>query len=252
MIITKFDKSKDAIIEPHMIAPKINGFPKIAVTCFSKKIVDKIVNTIGAEEISYLGSGNGPISVYKVKYNNTELAMYLSPIGAPASSMALEDMISMGIEKIVAIGSCGVLDVNIGESQIIIPTSAVRDEGTSYHYIEASDEIELNTECVESIENTIKDKGYTYMLGKTWTTDAPYRETRDKAAKRKDMGCVCVEMECSALASVAKFRDIKFATFFYAADNLGGTEWEPGGLINYDLSHREKLMLLAFECVINL
>ena len=68
--------------------------------------------------------------------------------------------------------------------------------------------------------------GYPYVQGTTWTTDAFYRETPGKIARRKEMGAICVEMECSAMAAVAQFREKELFQFLYAADNLDGEKWD--------------------------
>lgn len=121
---------------------------------------------------------------------------------------------------------------------------AVRDEGTSYHYAPASDEIEVNKTIskdgitVPSIKDTfialLEETGIRYTIGKVWTTDAMYRETREKMEARKKAGCVAVDMECSALAAVAQFRGKNVFSFFYAADNLDTDEWDSRSLGNYD------------------
>ena len=94
--------------------------------------------------------------------------------------------------------------------------------------------------------------GYPYIKGKTWTTDAIYRETESVIAERKKTGCICVEMECAAALAVTQFREIPFAQFLYSADNLDSPKWETRDLTEYGLSNAEKYMVLAFECAINL
>ena len=86
------------------------------------------------------------------------------------------------------------------------------------------------------------------MEGITWTTDACYRETRDKVNKRKEMGAVCVEMECAGMQALCDFRGTEFFQFFYAGDNLDHTSWEPRSLSGSTrLDEKSKIMLLAFE-----
>ncbi len=154
----------------------------------------------------------------------------------------------MGLEKLIMFGTCGVLKKEIEDLAIIIPTSAMRDEGTSYHYLEASDEIEVNTKYKEEFKEILKEHNYSYIEGKTWTTDAPYRGTRDKVFKRKENGCICVEMECASMSAVSNFREKEFFQFFYAADNLDNVKWDIRSLENdAKLSEKEKIALLAFE-----
>lgn len=171
-------------------------------------------------------SANGVSPIYKIIYEGEPVAIFKAWVGAPACVSVFEEVIAMGLNKLVLFGSCGVLNHEIADGHIIVPTSAVRDEGTNYHYLPASNEIELDGECIKIVEGVLKKLNYPYVIGKTWTTDGVYRETKVKVEKRKKQGCICVEMECSAMAAAAKFRNVKFAQFLYAADNLDSVNWQ--------------------------
>lgn len=93
------------------------------------------------------------------------------------------------MKKLILFGSCGVLDKNIKQTSIIIPDSAIRGEGTSFHYVPASDEISVNEKYGKLFEGFLKEIGINYTKGKVWTTDAFYRETKDKTERRKKTGC---------------------------------------------------------------
>lgn len=121
-------------------------------------------------------------------------------------------LIAYGVKQIISSGSCGGL-VDIPEDSFLIPQKALRDEGTSYHYLLAERYIETDKEIREIIERCFMKKGLKYQECITWTTDAFYRETKEKVKGRKEEGCTTVEMECSALAACAKFRNVKFSQF---------------------------------------
>lgn len=154
----------------------------------------------------------------------------------------------MGAEKFVLFGSCGVLNDEKVRDKIIIPTSAVRDEGTSYHYVAPSAEINANEASVQILENVLKNCGYPYIKGKTWTSDAIYRETIPIINERKQEGCIAVEMECAAMMAVSQYRKIPFVQFLYGADDLSSDKWDIRDLTLHGLTNAEKYMLLAFEC----
>ena len=145
-------------------------------------------------------------------------------------------------------GSCGVLDDDKVKDNIIVPVSAVRDEGTSYHYIASSPEIEADTHSVQALESVLKNCGFSYIKGKTWTSDAIYRETISAIRERRQEGCLVVEMECASMLAVAKYRHIPFIQFLYGADNLSSDTWEIRDLNLYGMNCAEKYMVLAFEC----
>ena len=174
--------------------------------------------------------------------------MFKSMVGEPLCVGQYEEIIAMGSKRLILLGNCGVLDKRIEDCGIIIPIKAVRDEGTSYHYAKPCDTIDVNHNYRDEFKKVLKEFGYPYVEGITWTTDACYRETRDKVNKRKEMGAVCVEMECAGMQALCDFRGTEFFQFFYAGDNLDHTSWEPRSLSgSARLDDKSKIMLLAFE-----
>jgi uridine phosphorylase len=155
-------------------------------------------------------------------------------------------VIAHGCRKFVACGGAGVLDRDIDAGHIIVPTSAVRDEGASYHYMPPSREVEASAEGVAAIERVLKERGRPYTVGKTWTTDAFYRETPDKVALRRSEGCITVEMEAAAFFAVARFRGVTFAQMLYGGDDVSGEEWDHREW-HTRRSVREDLLWLAAE-----
>ena len=248
MILDDFDETINSTFDPYEVEIVIDGFPKVGVTCFSKKLFDQLVQRFNCVEIAKNSNGNGKLPVYKFEYKGHSLALFMSRVGAPACIVQYEELFAMGLEKVVVFGTCGVLDSKIDDLAIIIPNAAIRDEGTSYHYMKASDEVKTNPKYVDEFIKLLDDHNYSYTIGKTWTTDAPYRETRNKVLKRKEQGCVCVDMECSAIFALAEFRNKEVFQFFYAADNLDSAKWDQRSLGNEDLlSDKEKIGLLAIE-----
>lgn len=227
---------------------KIEDFPEICVSTFSRKFFEKFIAMNGVEKITELHSVNVDTPVYKIIYKNKPIAFYQSMVGAPACVGYFEEIIAMGAKKFVLFGSCGVLDDAAVDGKIMIPVSAVRDEGTSYHYIAPSPEIEAEPRSVQILENVLKGCGYPYVKGKTWTTDGFYRETLPIVRERRSEGCLTVEMECASMLAVAKYRNIPFIQFLFGADSLSSDTWDMRDLETAGLSDTEKYMILAFEC----
>ena len=253
MVLEEYDNNWGSTFDPNEVVNVIPGFPKIGVTCFSQKLLEKLVERFNGVEIALSKNGNGRIPIYKINYEGIDLALFVSRVGAPTCVCQYEELFVMGLEKIVVFGTCGVLDNKIDELAIIIPSSAIRDEGTSYHYMKASREIKVNPKYQDEFTKLLREHNYTYVVGKTWTTDAPYRETKNKVLKRKDEGCICVDMECSAIAALAQFRHKEIFQFFYAADNLDSAKWDARSLGSEDrLSDKEKIGLLALEMALKM
>ncbi len=130
-------------------------------------------------------------------------------------------------------------------------SSAVRDEGTSYHYLPPGREVHAHAAGVAALKTILVRRGVPYFVGKTWTTDAPYRETPAKIAARKSEGCVAVEMEAASLMAVAQFRGVTLGQVLYSGDDLSGGEWDNRGW----QSHREvrrNLFWLAVEACLEM
>ena len=159
----------------------------------------------------------------------------------------------MRVEKIIVFGTCGVLDSSIENCAVIIPDAAVRDEGTSFHYAMSSDEIAVNQKYLEDFKVLLEELHCEYTVGKVWTTDGIYRETKEKVARRKAAGCICVDMECSANVAVSNFRGKELFQFFYAADNLDAEKWDKRGLGNHEnLLEKDKIAMLALEFAVRI
>ena len=251
-IFYNYDNDKNAFINPKDVIEKIPDFPEVCVTTFSEGIIKEIAADEKTRQIAVLYSANGELPVYEINYKGIRTAVYLSRVGAPACVAGMEEIIAMGAEKIVMFGSCGILDEKAGDGKIIIPVSAVRDEGTSYHYLPAGDEVYADEYTVQIFRNCLKEYKVPYTEGKTWTTDAIYRETPGLIKERKKQGCIAVEMECSAAMALAKFRNIPFVQFLYGADSLDGEQWEIRDLKDYGIRQSNKYMAIALECAVRL
>ncbi len=247
MLLTEFDPAK-AIIEPELVHQPMPDFPETVVSIFSHHLFHSIVSLLEGKKIAETKDVDGIWPVYEVTYKGRRFAMYKGRLGAPACVGSFEDVIPMGAKRIILLGNCGVLDGSIADCGIIIPTRAIRDEGTSYHYAPAADFIDVNRQYIPTFCQLLTELGYPYVKGTTWTTDGFYRETRAKVDARKKMGAICVEMECAAMQAMCDFRGVEFFQFLYAGDNLGGSNWDPRSLSGTArLEDKEKIALLAFE-----
>ena len=163
----------------------------------------------------------------------------------------LEELIARGCRKFIACGGAGVLNREIAVGHIIVPSAAIRDEGTSYHYLPPAREVEATPAAVAAIEAVLTRNKHNYLVAKTWTTDAIYRETVDKIKRRREEGCLAVEMEAAAFFAVAKFRGVAFGQILYGGDDISGTEWDSRHW-DRQVCVREQLFWLAAEACLRL
>lgn len=248
VILEQFDTCRDAVINPNMVFDKLPDFPETVVSVFSHQLFDAVLNFLGGKEIARTVDVDGIWPIYEVHYQGKRFAFYKGRLGAPACVGCFEEVIALGARRIILLRNCGVLDRSIQDCGIIIPTRAIRDEGTSYHYVPAANYIDVNRKYVDDFIAVLDEFGYPHIKGTTWTTDAFYRETREKIETRKKMGAVCAEMECAAMQALCDFRGVEYFQFLYAGDNLDHSNWDPRSLAgSVRLDDKEKIALLAFE-----
>lgn len=253
MILEQFDPAVRAVINPDFIHKPIENFPETIVSVFSHHLFNSMVEVLDGARIAETHDVDGIWPVYEVTYKGKRLAFCKARLGAPACVGTFEDVLAFGGKRIILLGNCGVLDRNVEDCGIIIPTEAIRDEGTSYHYAPASDTIPVNKKYIPEFVSVLEEFGYPHVKGTTWTTDGFYRETRTKMEARKKMGAICVEMECAAMQTLCDFRGAEFFQFFYAGDNLDHSDWDPRSLSGHSrLDDKQKIALLAFELAVRI
>ncbi|MCA0455232.1 MAG: nucleoside phosphorylase [Chloroflexi bacterium] len=248
--IIDFDPTPEAIIEPRKVIKPID-IPETCVLCFFQDVLTSVCRDGGRRVIAELGSEMGKNPIYELELGNGKVAVVHPGVGAPLAAGFLEELIALGCRKFIACGGAGVLNAELTVGHVVVPTAAIRDEGTSYHYLPPEAEALPSEAGVAAIIDVLTQHNVPYVTGKTWTTDGLYRETRGRMEKRKAAGCLTVEMEASAFFAVAAFRGVAFAQILYSGDDLSGDLWDHRDWISRT-SIREKLLWLAAEAVLKL
>ena len=243
--ILEYDDDRNAFIRPEKMIKPIN-ISQNAVICFFSDAIGKAIKKYSHRIVTYLNSEGITLPVYELEYKDNKVTLVQAVPGAPWAAGHIEELTACGCKKYIACGGCGVLQKDIAVGHLIIPVTAVRDEGTSYHYIEPSREIDMDEHAVNTIESILKENNVPYIKSKTWTTDAFFRETPGKIELRKDEGCVAVEMETSAFIAAARYNNVSFGQILYAGDSLAGDEWDHRGWISRN-DIREFVLELALD-----
>lgn len=223
--ILEFDPTPEALIEPSKVI-RARDLPEHCVICFFGEVIDRVIAEHDAKVVVENRWEDGPHRIYEILYRGRRLAFFHPGVGAPIAAGLLEETIAFGCRRFIACGGCGVLEKDIAVGNIIVVSGAVRDEGVSYHYLPPDREVIANDCGVNALVKVLNDREVPYRIGKTWTTDAPYRETPNKIAQRKKEGCLAVEMESAALIAVAQFRKAILGQALYGGDDLSGAEWD--------------------------
>ena len=248
--ILEFDEDKNAFIKPANIIKPID-IAENCVLCFFDEAIEKILAEYPHKVVADFIAASLKFPVYELDYKGNRAALIQAGVGAPVAGAQIEELTALGCKKFINCGSCGVLKKEIAVGHLIIPTAAIRDEGTSYHYVKPAREITANKRVIKVIEDTLNEQKVPYIKAKTWTTDAFYRETPQKIKQRKDEGCVTVEMETSAYIAVSQYNNVEFGQILYAGDNLGGDKWDSRSY-NSRTEIRELILRLALDACIKI
>ncbi len=204
--------------------PKPSDFSNVAVLISS----DKDFNNIRSNSRKPVSSKFYLSTLFKDKSNIAFAGPY---IGAPYGVVLLESLIAKGASKILILGWCGSVSDKLKAGDLIIPSSAISDEGTSRNYLNYKDDfpaVHPSESLAAAMEEKLSILGIESARGRIWTTDAIYRETPEKVEFFRKKGALAVEMECSALFAAARFRNIETAALLVVSDELKPGQWVPG------------------------
>lgn len=220
--VLEFDTDATAVIMPTHEKLDLN-LPKKAVFAFLGDHIDEYARIHNAIQVGKFLSATKNYPIYVVKHKGEDVCLCQAPVGSAPAAQLMDWLIGYGVREIITGGCCGAL-TGFEENVFLVPYKALRDEGTSYHYMKPSRFVDINTTAMKAIEKTVVEHGLEYREVITWTTDGFYRETKDKVAYRKQEGCEVVEMECAALAACASFRDAVWGCILFTADTLADVE----------------------------
>ena len=250
-----FDPSRKALIEPaddvRGILPESVTAPEACVLAWFHDATARFVEQFGGSVLVENPWEDGPHPLYEVDFHGRRLAIAAMPVGSVMAGAVLEQYIAYGCRSFIACGGAGRLVPEVTSGHLVVVTSALRDEGTSHHYLAPSRVVEADAGAVAALEKALIRRGVPYVTGRTWTTDGVFRETPAKIAARREEGCLMVEMEASAVAAVAQFRGVPLAQVLYGGDDVSGDEWgDRGWQAQHEL--RDTLIEVAAEAVLEL
>jgi purine-nucleoside phosphorylase len=245
--ILEFDPDRGIILNPTCGKVEADGCT-CAVACFFGDVLDHLAGTGILLPAGSLGSELGRIPVYHIAGNKPPIMAYLAGQGAPFSVQLFEKMIAAGVKRFVAVSGCGALREDLNPGEILVLESAVRDEGTSYHYLPPSREVNASPVAIHAVTRTLETRQIPFRLAKTWSTDAIFRETPARRATRLADDCQVVEMEAAALYAVAQYRDVEIVQIAYAGDLVIPGRWDKRGW-DERFDDRLRLFNLAVEAL---
>ncbi len=224
--ILEFDNDKDAFINPTIVlktVKDIKHIPNKLVICFFHETINRLIEE---ETLTPFVTIKGENSYTFYQFKNEDVLVVPGYIGAPLCGGILDEAIAFGVDKVMFCGGAGSLVQDITLGKLVVIDQAIRDEGMSYHYKAPSREVTANSRVQGIIREHLDSIKADYVVGKTWTTDAFYRETRERIQRRRAEGAILVEMEQSALMAISEFRQIDYGAIIYGGDDLSTDTWD--------------------------
>lgn len=242
MITDAYSTHSEPIVTPEMIYGEKKDLCDVCILTFSKIIFENVLQRFPCEKIAEINACNGGVPIYRFSYRDKRIGLFLSPIGAVGTGTdVIEASWLTGAEKFVMFGSAGCLNRARAAGKYVVPTRAYRDEGLSYHYAPPADYIGIPGAA--RVAEEFAALGVPFVTGGAWTTDAIYRETRQRMEARKAEGCLAVDMELAGVQAVCAFYDWALYDFLVPGDVLDAPVWNVAelreanhGLGNFDLA----------------
>lgn len=224
MIHKTFDDKTEPLLTPEAIYGTHEKICDVCVITFSDRVIEWALQHLRCEKAAEIQCCNGNRPIYLTEQDGRKIAFYMTLVSAPGAAACLEEACCLtGCRDYVVFGSCGTLNSRLTDGRLIVPTAAYRDEGLSYHYMAASEYIEMKD--WEKTASFLEERKVPYVTGRTWTTDAVYRETAGKAERLRREGCITVEMELAGMQAVCAYRGFSLQAFLFASDCLETEAW---------------------------
>lgn len=197
--------------------------PETVLLCFSRTLFEYLEDAYPATPIE------GARSACGFDLPETSLGAFLVPgVGAPMATLVVEELIARGTERFCIVGHAGGLDPAFDIGDVVVIDRALRDEGTSHHYLDGGPYAEADPDLTGWLGETLERAGVGYEVGPTWTTDAVYRETVAEVRAYREAGIRTVDMEAASVFTVARYRDAEAGAVFAISDILEPDAWTPG------------------------
>jgi len=205
----------------HGLSPEEWKLPPTLVATFQKAAYLRLLERAGIDAENSVDRAIGEV-------DGVPCALACIGIGAPAAALLLEDSVARGVCNILVVGSAGSLQRHLPIGCTVIVTGAEREDGTSHHYLPAGEVVSADPDLTATLEECSTTRGAEPVRGRSWTIDAPYRETVGAIRRHREAGVAVVEMEAAAIFAVARVRGVRAALIVVVSDELFGHEWKVG------------------------
>lgn len=196
--------------------------PRAIIFCFQSALLRYAVKKYGGKK-----AGGFFAELYLLKKTGGQVGVAGNfGLGAPVVAVLVEDFAAFGVRQFITIGLAGGLQETLQAGDLVVGARAIRDEGTSHHYLPAARYATAAATLTQQLQAALAAGGHAVIVGTSWTTDAPYRETRGEVAQYQQEGVQTAEMEAAALFTVGHALNVETAATFAIGDTLSGGQWQ--------------------------
>jgi uridine phosphorylase len=194
-----------------------------AIICLQRGLPERLRRRTRIRRIGHLMG-----DLYTVNSTGGRVAVLTGiGLGAPMVASQADELLALGARRLVSIALSGGLQADLAPGATVVADGAIRDEGTSHHYLPPGREVAPDPALQHALTAALSGDGQDVREGRTWSTDAPYRETRDEVVRYQAEGVLTVDMELAALLAVAEARGAAAAGVLVVGDSLAGGVWRP-------------------------
>jgi uridine phosphorylase len=244
-----------SVIEPARVVHDLRAqgrypscaIPAAAIVCYDPLLWPRVADLPGRVECDGALTG----SFLLPRAGRWVLVTKAAGVGAPTAAMTLEEHAALGVKTFVNLGTAGGLQPAMRVGAIVVCDRAIRDEGTSFHYLPASEYSHACPGLTRALLGAIEAKGLPVRTGTSWTTDAPYRETTEEVRRYRDQGVATVEMEAAALFAVGEFRRVCVSAVFSVSDILSDEGWASAYRTERVADHLMEIFEIAADTIVS-
>lgn len=246
MINDFYDDSSEPIVKLEAFYGPRRNLAEKCLVIFSKTIYEHLLQQYACTQIAQIDACNGDRPIWTFTDHGEDIAFYLSPLGSALAGTAVVEANHLtGVRTFIMFGSCGTLDPGSTNGKWIVPTKAYRGEGFSYYFVKSGDYIDIRN--ADKVADIFSEQSIPFVKGKVWTTDCMLRETAHLAARRKQEGCIAVEMELAGVQAACDFYGFELFDFLVAGDIVTEGSYDASGLsdANHQLDKLSLALLIA-------
>lgn len=188
---------------------RLEPVPKICLLDFDGDITDWLVASGKARRFEPWACFHTPMFAFRV--DGEDFGIVPRTIGGPYAVLVAEQLAASGVELVLGLTSAGRVSPHLPLPCFVIATAAVRDEGTSYHYLSPAPVVDAPTDLRAALSDELRPLGRAVEEGMVWTTDAPYRETKTQLDAYGSAGVLAVEMQAASLFAFANTQAVPLA-----------------------------------------